>query len=196
MPAQPLVGRLFIAAPLTDAVRSALWDHLTQALRGRDLPGHVVRPASWHLTLRFLGDTPRDAFEAVRAQMTAAALGAPFDVAFTTLGAFPTPVGARVLWIGTGEGARQLAALAGHAERAAVAAGFPPERRPFAAHLTLSRLRPEADVRTVIAAVPPFTERVTVDEVIIYRSHLGPGGARYEALERVPLAAADRTPRT
>lgn len=196
MPAQPLVGRLFIAAPLTDAVRSALWDHLTRALRGQDLPGHVVRPASWHLTLRFLGDTARDAYEAVRAQITAAALGAPFDVAFTTLGAFPTPAGARVLWIGTGDGARQLAALAGHAERAAVAAGFPPERRPFAAHLTLSRLRPEADVRTVIAAVPPFTERVTVDEVIVYRSHLGPSGARYEALERVPLAAADRTPRT
>jgi len=185
--AHALVGRIFVAAPLGDDVRRSLVDHLELSLGGRPLPGRVVRPESWHLTLRFLGDTERGVYDRMMTNLRSAPLGAPFDLVFTSLGAFPRPDHARVLWLGTGAGADALTSLAGVVERCAVDAGLPPETRPFAAHLTLSRLRPEEDLRRLLAAVPVFDVAQHVNEVVIYRSHLERSGARYEALERLSL---------
>jgi RNA 2',3'-cyclic 3'-phosphodiesterase len=186
VPAAP-VGRLFLAAPLPPDLRRALSDHLDRGLDGRRLPGRVVAAESWHLTLKFLGDTRADTYARLRAALGAADLGPAFALAFTSLGSFPAPARARVLWLGTGAGAGELAALAARVEAAAVSAGFAPEDRPFAAHLTLSRIRPDADVRSLLAAVPPFDTRMTVDRVVLFRSHLGRDGARYEALARYDL---------
>ena len=67
------------------------------------------------------------------------------------------------------------------------AAGFPPEDRPYRSHLTLSRIRPDQDVTAVLDAVPPLGLAMPVDRVVLYRSHLGPGGPRYEEVEAFPL---------
>jgi RNA 2',3'-cyclic 3'-phosphodiesterase len=185
----PTADRLFIATPLSEDVRRALSEHLTRHLGGRTLPGRVVAPENWHLTLKFLGDTPKDASDRLRRVVAATDLGTTFELAFTSLGAFPNPARARVLWLGTGDGAPDLAALAARVEHAAVSAGFEAEARPFAAHLTLSRLKPEIDVRTVLATVPRFDRRQTVAEVVLFRSHLSREGPRYEALQRFALGS-------
>jgi 2'-5' RNA ligase len=36
--------------------------------------------------------------------------------------------------------------------------------------------------------VPAFPGRLDVAEVVLFRSHLGRGGARYEPVERFPLS--------
>jgi 2'-5' RNA ligase len=38
-----------------------------------------------------------------------------------------------------------------------------------------------------VARVPPLGLRMPVRELVIYRSHLGGGPARYEAVEHFPL---------
>ena len=68
-------------------------------------------------------------------------------------------------------------------EEAVEAAGFAPEDRPFRSHMTLSRLRPDQDVTAVLEAVPPVGLAMAVDRVVLYRSHLGRGGPRYERVE-------------
>lgn len=181
--------RLFVAVALTEPVRRALDAHLRGALGGRPLPGRAVAPARWHLTLRFLGDTsPARRDEVVRA-MRAGDRGPPFTLGFGRLGAFPRASRAAVLWLGVDEGETPLRALAAAAEEAARRAGFPPEERPFSPHLTLARIRPPVDVRAVAERVPPFGARMPVDETVLFRSLPGPGGARYEAVERFPLRA-------
>jgi len=182
------VGRLFVAAPLPESFRRELAAHVRRHTGGAGLPGRVVPVDNWHLTLRFLGDTSRDAHDRLVAALAAADMGASFDLELGALGAFPRPERARVLWIGAGEGRERLVALAAIAESAAVAAGFAPERRPFSAHLTLSRLKPERDVSPIVAAVSPFGSRTAIDEIVLYRSHLRREGAEYEALRRFPLA--------
>jgi 2'-5' RNA ligase len=178
--------RLFIGVPLTDEARREIDARLRDALP-EGVPGRAVPTASWHLTLRFLGATRADQLAAVRERLRAADPGAAFDACFGGLGAFSRPRSARVLWIAVTEGADRLRDLARLAEAAARAAGFAPESKPYTPHLTLSRIHPPRDVTRAIERVPPLDVRMRVGEIILFRSHLGGGPARYEALERIAL---------
>lgn len=178
-------GRLFVGIPFPPELRDRLQAHLRAAF-GERLPGRAIAPASWHLTLRFLGDPPAARLSALTDELRRVDAGAPFDLSLTGLGAFPRRARAAVLWIGVGDGEAQLRALAAKAEAAAVRAGFAAEARPYSPHLTLSRLNPPADLRRAIEAAPPFGGRMTVDGFVLFRSHLGAGPPHYERVEHFP----------
>jgi RNA 2',3'-cyclic 3'-phosphodiesterase len=178
-----VVGRLFIAVPLPEETRHAL----ASLLSDTRLPGKVVRPQNWHLTLRFLGDTDEVSYERLLAAFEEADFGSPFRVRLGALGAFPSPARATVLWVGFAEGAEGLERLAVATEEATGIAGLGHEDRPFRPHLTLSRIRPHQDVRAVIDRAPLREIAWTVREVDIIRSHLGRGGPTYERMERTIL---------
>lgn len=175
--------RLFLAVDLTSEAREALAHQLRSGLLD-GVPGRPIPAESWHLTLRFLGDTPPETADAVRAEMAGLQLGPPFSISFVRLGAFPGPARARVLWAGVEEGRKRLTALAEQVEEAVRRVGFAAERRPFAPHLTLSRLREPRDLRPMLQSAPTLDVRLPVSDVVLFRSHLGPGGARYEVVER------------
>ena len=180
------LSRLFVAAPLTEEARQAL----SALIRDRvpdGLPGRPAPPRNWHLTLRFLGDADAVGSDRVAAALDGADLGGSFSVTWGGMGAFPRPRRATVLWIGLTAGAGRLAALAANVEAASQAAGFSPEDRPFRAHMTLSRIRPDRDVRSLVEEFAPAAVAMRVDRVALYRSHLGRGGARYEVVEEFPL---------
>lgn len=181
-----LVNRLFLAVALPDPVRDALRSAIGTTFP-EGVPGRAVPPESWHLTLRFLGDTAPDAASRLTRSLAAADLGAPFDLAFASLGAFPRPERAAVIWVGVASGAPELVTLARRVEQCVRDAGFAAEHRPFSAHLTLSRLRPPANVAPLLARPTGAPIRMRVREVVLYRSHLGGGPARYEAVARYPL---------
>jgi len=178
--------RLFLAIPLTDEARHAIVHHLKGHL-AHPLPGRPVRPELWHLTLRFLGEVDEVGCDRVAREVDAADRGPAFDVRWSGLGAFPRARRANVLWLGVDRGEEEAESLAAAVEAAVEAAGFAPEDRPFRSHLTLSRIRPDQDVSTVLEAVPPLGLAMPVDRAVLYRSHLGPGGPRYEEIEAFPL---------
>lgn len=186
------VGRLFIGVPLTMEVRAALASHLGEALGDRPLPGRPVPPENWHLTLRFLGGTEMVQYEKLLRALEETQWGAAFGLRLSSLGAFPRPARATVLWLGIDRGKEELVALAGQVAEAVERAGFPAEERPFSAHLTLSRIRPHQDVRSVIDKVPPVGLRLNVERLVVFRSHLGGGPARYEELETFVLPRQKR----
>ena len=177
-------GRLFLAVPLTDSLRSSL---ASEVQRLGPLPGRPVPPESWHLTLRFLGDTSAAALARLRDELKRAPLGHPFSIRFGGYGAFPRTSRATVLWVGVAEGLEPLRAVAEAVEAAVRRVGFPAEGRPFKAHLTLSRIREPADLRAPLERLPEFREPMPVEEVVLFRSHLGGGPARYEPVERFAL---------
>ncbi len=178
------MGRLFWAVPLDEDVRGALQQHLRAELGRRGLPGRAPRPESWHVTLRFLGDVTRSQYESSIAAWRRGQIGSGFHVTLDALGAFPRPERASVLWIGITDPDDGLGRLARLAEQSAVEAGFDPEKRAFHPHLTLSRLKPPANLRETIDRVRPLGKAMTVEQVVLYRSHLSSQGARYEALDR------------
>jgi RNA 2',3'-cyclic 3'-phosphodiesterase len=174
--------RLFIGVPLTDHARRAIEKSLP-----KNLPGKPVPAENWHFTLRFLGSTIPTARDQIIHVLETATCGAPFRIRFSELGAFPQARRARILWLGVDEGADRLVQLAAIAEAAARIAGFAAEAREFKPHLTLSRIDPPSSVASLIGAKPRFDASMTVDSIILYRSRLGGGPARYEEIVRIPL---------
>ncbi|MER3418648.1 MAG: RNA 2',3'-cyclic phosphodiesterase, partial [Chloroflexota bacterium] len=73
--------------------------------------------------------------------------------------------------------------------------GWLPEDRPYAAHLTVARAEPgpaaAATAAALIEAAASFRCAWHVDALVLYESRLAPGGARYVALERVPLGPGE-----
>lgn len=182
MPEAEKRERLFIGVPLSDEARRAIEKSLPKKLPGKPVPAE-----NWHFTLRFLGSTEADAREKIVDRLTAATCGAPFTIRFNELGAFPNPGRARILWLGVDDGADRLVQLAAIAEGVARSAGFAPEAREFKPHLTLSRIDPPSSVKTLLTGKPRIDTRMTVDSVILYRSHLGGGPPRYEQIVRIEL---------
>jgi 2'-5' RNA ligase len=97
-----------------------------------------------------------------------------------------------VLWAGVQGDREGLIALAMRIETACQGLGFPRERRFFEPHLTLARAKDgnvrideELAGRLRTVALPPAPE-LTVERVSLIRSHLEPGGARYERLGSWP----------
>jgi len=185
--ARPL--RLFAAVDLPPLQRAAI-ERAIAPWHERLPKGRWVRPENWHVTLKFLGRTyPRlVAWVHDRCREAASAIR-PFRLELDGLGVFPRPSSARVLWVGLEDRDEGLRALAGALEER-LGEEFPTEKRPFSAHLTVARFQPPAPMRDAaddLAAArvdaPPFT----VGELVLYRSHLSPRGARYEPLERFPL---------
>jgi RNA 2',3'-cyclic 3'-phosphodiesterase len=174
--------RLFIGVPLTEDARRAIATALPKTL-----PGKPVPPENWHFTLRFLGSTSAEARDQIVVRLGAAACGSPFSIRFSELGAFPNPKRARILWVGIDDGADRFMQLAAIAEGTARSVGLAAETKQFKPHLTLSRIDPPVAVATLLGSRPRFEIRMTVDSLVLYRSQLGGGPARYEELVRIRL---------
>lgn len=153
----------------------------------KNLPGKLVAPDKWHFTLRFLGATARDIRDEIVARLSAARLGPEFQVRFGELGAFPNPRRARILWLGVIRGGERLSELAAVAEDAARNAGFAPEGKRFTPHLTLSRIEPPQNIAALLAQKHSYNVETTIPALILYRSQLGGGPARYEEVARFEL---------
>jgi 2'-5' RNA ligase len=178
--------RLFVAADIPDRLRDDIERNVVAPLRDRLPDARWTRPEGRHLTLKFLGNVADERTGEVADAVGAAASGhAPFEASFTEVGAFPNLRRPRVLWIGIGEGAAQFGDIARSLDEHLEPLGFAPESRPFRCHLTLARFKTPASVEMRAVAVPCDT--FTVDEVVLFRTHLHPKGARYEALRRIPL---------
>jgi 2'-5' RNA ligase len=176
--------RLFLGVPLDPDMRVMLAQHLQE----HQIPGRAVPPDNWHLTVRFLGNVDQVAMERLVAELDQAALGQPFEIALGDLGAFPRPARASVVWLALDKGQERLADLNEIAEEASQVVGLAPEERPFAPHLTLSRIRPELDVRADLASYRRVRLQWTAGELVLFESRTGRGGAVYEALEKFPFA--------
>ena len=188
--------RLFFAVPLPAPARERVGELMrrVQAAVG-DGTARIrwVNVDGLHLTLRFLGPTPMDRqppLEAGADEVAAAA--APFEVSLSGGGAFPSLSRPRSLWVGVHDGAEQLATLADGLTAAASQCGLTLDTRPFAAHLTVGRtdgvrLGPQV-ARALEAAAAELEVRFKVDRLLLFRSLLGGGPARYEPLHESRLA--------
>lgn len=178
--------RLFVGIPLAPV----LLEELQVAVGCLRSPGDGLRwtpPATWHITLQFLG-------EAQQCDPLLVSLSAirqpPVPIALENLGCFER-VG--VLFAGVRVSA-ELLALQQSVVAATRSCGFVAESRAYQPHITLARSResrpkshPELSrVINRLHEQPRFTG-YTAREFLLYESFLGPGGSRYEVRGRFPL---------
>lgn len=152
-----------------DAIKWVLADHL-------------------HLTLKFLGWVTQEKPNPVKRfleELTAQTKS--FVVHFAGLGVFPSLGDPRVLWVGVDKGGDSMQNLAERIEKGLERFGFPPEGRPFSAHLTLGRQKEGSrcppDLKTKLKETRFFSaHEFCADHLTLYRSTLAPGGPIYEPL--------------
>ena len=186
--------------PLPKDAAAAVAD-VVEGVRALGLP-QGARDVRWvrldglHLTLRFLGPSPEERIPATEAAVASVARAAegPIDLALAGAGTFP-PVGRpRTIWIGVAGDTAALGRLGQRSEEALVAAGWPPDPRPFRAHLTLARSDGVA-VGPLVAdrlanTMAATTISCTIDQLGLFESVTGGGPARYVPIVLERLAAS------
>jgi len=177
--------RAFFGLPLPEAQRAALADFLARCADAA--PGFRWTPsANLHLTIRFIGQADLAVVEGIADRFSATSLQA-FDVALGELGTFRRGRFVKVVWQALASGSKAVAALARQVDEACAAAGFPSEKRPFQAHLTLARSRAREGAVLPALPRPPRSDLWRADELVLYQSRLGRTGAIYEPLRVLKL---------
>ena len=114
-----------------------------------------------------------------------------FDLKVTGTGCFPNKRKPRVFWLGLQHDINNtLFKLHEWVDQKLDPLGFPREKRRFSPHLTLGRVKTEADYHHVFDFFEksPFpTMQFKVTEVIFMRSQLHPQGAIYTPIEKYQL---------
>src|SRR4029078_8317708 len=133
--------RTFIAVELSPGVKHRAGE-LIKKLKPTGADVNWVQPVQMHLTLKFLGEVPRDDIIPIcKVAQDVAAQFEPFDLGFRGTGAFPHTDHPRTLWIGIEDGLAEIRALQKELEQKLLdKLGFPKERRQFTPHLTIGRV--------------------------------------------------------
>ena len=163
--------RLFIAIPLSDAMRDAV-RAVQDDFRRRGVRGSFTKAENLHLTLAFIGEYP-DA-DAVL-EVLAATPFRPFELRLSGIGAFGD-----LWWIGL-ERSDALAAFVRALRHGLSDAGIPFDRKRFSPHITLARrvICPRQGMPGV--SVPEAG--MTVDHIALMRSDPGRDGRIYTEIE-------------
>ncbi len=182
--------RTFVAVEIASGVKHRAGELIKKLkLTGADV--NWTPPDQMHLTLKFLGEIPRDdIIPLCRIAQEVAAKFPPFDLAFRGTGAFPHTDHPRTLWIGVEEGLEEIRALQAALENAIYdQLGFPKERRQFTPHLTFGRVhRATPEMNEVMEANSEFSADFSeVDEMVVCASYKEREGRRHEALGHATL---------
>jgi RNA 2',3'-cyclic 3'-phosphodiesterase len=198
--------RTFLAVELSEPLRTHLAtiqadlkQRMANALT-RNVSISWVRPASLHVTVKFLGDIDEGLVLPLKEAITELlSAHRPIAVPVTRLGVFPRPQQPRVLWAGPseqwerGEDAARLAALHRAIEACCGSLNLATDSRPLSAHLTLARVKAgERVVGQVLAQSDvmdrPFTcESLDINAIALMKSDLKPSGSVYTRLWDVRL---------
>ncbi|MEP7084679.1 MAG: RNA 2',3'-cyclic phosphodiesterase [Betaproteobacteria bacterium] len=147
------------------------------AMVAKAVAGRPVRPELLHLTLVFIGATPREGVPALQALMAAIRLPR-FVLQFDHCGWWRHN---GIAWAGTRHAPEELLALQRELARGAERLGFSLDVRPYVAHLTLAR---DAG-RSPPAAMPPLAW--DIDSFALVASELTTDGPRYRILHERAL---------
>jgi len=180
--------RLFVALELPGHACDALqvWraDVLRLAAGLRAVP-----PEALHVTLCFLGWRGESEIRAIANACAAVTCEPPVGLRLGDVKWLPAR-GARVLAVGIEDCTGALMRVQATLSKALQAGSwYAPEPRPFLAHVTVARVQKGArPPSSALASPSPVAMKAST--ITLFRSRLGPSGARYEPLHTVELGSA------
>jgi len=185
--------RTFLAIALEESIRRVLVARQQEWCKR--LP-----PASWigshalHITMKFLGDTPKEQIDVLR---DAVAIGmkevTSFPIRLQGVGVFPNVHAPRILWAGFSSGQELLCSVAERLDECLAPMGFPKEMKSFHPHVTMARIK--RDNKAFGQALHQLRilnnsfqfESGRVEKITLYKSDLTPSGSVYTPLWEVPF---------
>lgn len=192
--------RLFVALDIDTEIRERI-ARFVEGVRGFAPEARWVHAESLHVTVKFIGEQPAEALNAVQGALAAVRSSAA-ELTFRGCGFFPSSKNARVFWIGIQAG-EALPALASSVDRTLETIGIAREEHAYTPHLTLARggggsgvPRGRKDDRAnsrfarlqeKLASLPAEFGTMTAREFFLYQSQLSPKGSRYTRIARFGL---------
>jgi 2'-5' RNA ligase len=188
--------RLFVGIDIDRAIRENIERYVSE-LKQRAPQVKFVSPHTYHITLKFLGETAKVA--EIRSALKKIEVR-PFEIKFCGTGFFPNERAPRVFWAGI-EAEPELRELATAVSWVLADLGFE-EEASFKPHLTLARAgsgspRPKPGelanlklkpLRELTASGPEVQfGTMTAREFFLYESKLMPRGAQYSKVDRYGL---------
>jgi len=185
--------RSFLAFELPSQIREVLID-LFEKGKKTSLDVRWVRPEGIHLTVIFMGDVQEEDIPAMAGFIGTVCSGyGPFTVALKGMGCFPNTRNPRVLWLGVEGSLERMSRFQNEIRTGLAPFGIREEKRDFRPHLTLGRfkrpLKTAGDLEKLLAEHRGLTSPVcSLNELILFRSDLRPGGALYTKIRSWPLS--------
>jgi 2'-5' RNA ligase len=195
----PELWRTFCAIELSQEVCAQANEHILKMRSAfPNVRARWTRTDKFHLTLKFLGEIPKERVESLsRAAARATVSLTPCKLIIEDAGAFPQSGPPKVLWLGVTDIEGGLTDLHARLEDECEKEGFPKEQRPFHPHLTLARFResqgtrPLASLHKEIGFAPV---EISVRELLVIRSELSDAGSKYTVVSRHVLTGSAGVP--
>lgn len=154
-----------------------------------------VNTQNMHLTIQFLGEFKQTDVPFIKSQLQQAMVSIkPFELHIQRMGAFPSPSRAKVIWLGI-DPQPMLVDLFNLVTSQTKRLGYPPEGRPFSAHITLGRVKPDvspddfAKIKSTILAQEKIEIGTqTVNDLHFIKSDLTPNGPQYRDIFVLPFS--------
>lgn len=180
--------RLFVAIPLEDPARSRVLEVREAIAKLIARQGvRFVGPEKLHLTLAFLGDVALEHVGDLTARLDALSALPRLQLELAGIGAFPDLRRPKVIWVGLVGDVASAASLAEAVASAARPLSPQLDEKPFAAHITLARVKPGSkEVGRVLQALNLRIPRESLPVASFSLIHSRPDGI-YETLHTVHL---------
>jgi 2'-5' RNA ligase len=178
--------RTFIAVDLPEEFHSKL-AHIQARFDGFKFK--FVDPALVHITMKFLGEVPEEKIGDISKALDGITC-APFEIFVHSLGVFPKPKFAKVIWIGCEGNFEELHRLI---ETSLSSFGFNQDPHDFTAHATLARVKylPKKKKDDFLHLLEELKDielgTMQVNTIRLKKSTLTPEGPVYETLHEVRL---------
>lgn len=150
-----------------------------------------TKPDTWHLTIKFLGETKKNKVDEIKKLCKDIAIKySSFDIILKNISAFPNLRMPRVIFIDT-EIPKELEKIFEEIEDKLSVLGFKKEDRKFHPHLTLARLK---DIKPFLKDNEKIIEKIgeigrkihfsmIAKEIVLYQSILSSKGPTYTKIE-------------
>jgi len=187
--------RTFIAADFPPGIIEKV-ENITAYFK-RQLPGGALKWVStdkMHLTIKFIGEIQKNKIDQVKDILTNSLEDhASFEIGIQHLGTYPHIKNPRVIWLGITEGA-PLIEIHNQLDEALEKVAIKADRREYTPHLTLARVRRDAE-RDIVNEISDTLSQfkvdslgtITISDITLYESKLSSAGPEYTPLHVVSL---------
>jgi len=151
-----------------------------------------IKESQFHITLRFIGDTPKDIIDDMANEMLQEFFGfSAFQLNLSGISVFGSKHHPRVIWVGA-QPTDLLRTMAEKVDESINKFGFKRDRQNFVPHLSLARIRKLKDLnhfhRVLDLSNKAFIQSEMIDSLVFYESILKNTGAVYKAIKMIDLA--------
>ena len=182
--------RIFIGVKLNETVHQKIETFL-KPFKKAGTPIRWVKPENVHITLKFIGEVPKDKYLQIEKQLSNLDLAVDsMDIKLTGCGKFGKQDTLNIFWIGL-EPNPLLNRLYDLIEESLNKIGIEKESRPFKPHITVGRNKRNYNFKGFYETIADKSDQpiaeFTVSHFQVFKSDLKPEGPIYTILKEIPL---------